>query len=294
MSKWFLLPALLAPLLSNSVEAHFLWRVDGDQPSYLYGTIHTSDPQVREIPAAVLQALESSSSFHPELEFSPENLGHITAAIFAGGSGGDLAVDLPPETWARVVRQGEALGLPSFLLRRVPVQFLPVLFASPPEAEFDRIIDVQVYQKARDRGLRIHALETVDEQMAVFRQLSPEDAKAFLQESLSEAEKDYPTMRRTIELYASGNLSALESFLREEFARYPVDGLEEALLNQRNRTMADRLEPYLSTGGAFAAIGAGHFPGAKGIVALLEERGFSVTPIPLRPAVEADAPPQRQ
>jgi uncharacterized protein YbaP (TraB family) len=40
--------------------------------------------------------------------------------------------------------------------------------------------------------------------------------------------------------------------------------------------MADRLEPHLAGGDAFVAVGALHLPGQRGLLGLLEERGYSV------------------
>jgi uncharacterized protein len=282
MLNWTLWPLLISSFFISSVEAHFLWRVDGERPSYLYGTIHSSDTRVREIPPAVMESLSASATFHPELEFSPENLGRMTAAIFAAGET-DLEKTLSPALWTRVARQAEKEGVPAFLIRRVPVELLPVVFAAPPETDFNHVVDVQVYERARADGLAIHQLETVEEQMSVFRNLPRETALAFLEDALNEAEKGYPAISRTLELYGRGDLEGLEAFLRKEFDRYDAPELEAALITRRNRLMAERLLPFLKEGGAFAAVGVGHLPGEEGIVALLEQKGFAVSRVPLRP-----------
>jgi uncharacterized protein len=281
MSKLTFASLLLTSLFLTSVEAHFLWKIDGEKPSYLYGTVHSSDPLVREIPAAVMDALAASETFHPELEFSPENLGSLTAAMFAGGDS-PPSEKMPPQLWERVLRHGERSGIPAVLMRRVPLQFLPVLVAAPPEADFNRVVDVQLYQQALDREISIHPLESVEEQLSAFQNLSREEVLLFLGEALTEAEQGYPTMKKTLRLYSDGNLADLESFLRSEFARYDLPDLEEALLNKRNRLMAERLLPYLKKGGAFVAVGVGHYPGDEGLVALLQREGYTVTPVSLR------------
>ncbi len=280
MLKWPLAILLFNLAAAAPASAHFLWKVEGEKPSYLYGTIHSSDEKVRDIPKPVLDALAESSTFHPELEFSPENLGTLSAAVFSGS--GDLEKELPPRLWNRVRQHAEKSGIPAALLRRVPLQLLPVLFATPPESDFNHVIDVQLYTRAKENGIPIHQLETVEEQLNVFRALPREAALAFLEEAIAEAEKGFPTMNKTIRLYSEGDLSGLEKFLREEFDRYDLPQLEEALITERNRHMAKRLEPYLKTGGAFIAVGVGHLPGEQGILDLLQKTGHQITPVKLR------------
>lgn len=280
MLKSTVLIVLLFGAMHSSVQGHFLWKIDGEKPSYLVGTVHSSDPSVRNIPPPVLEALERSSTYHPELEFSPENLGKLTAAMFASGE--DLEKELPPELWRRVAREGEKLGLPRALLRRVPLQLAPMIFATPPGADFDKVLDIQLYRRALEGGLDIQQLESVDEQISVFRSLPRATAVSFIEEALAEAEKGHPSLQKTLQLYSRGDLQGLETFLREEFERYKIPGLEEALLLRRNQLMYERLQPFLRDGGAFVAVGVGHLPGEGGLISLLRDSGLTVRRIELR------------
>ena len=51
------------------------------------------------------------------------------------------------------------------------------------------------------------------------------------------------------------------------------------LIDERNRTMAARIEPLLQGDGSFVAIGAAHLPGEGGVLDLLEARGYRITRI---------------
>jgi uncharacterized protein YbaP (TraB family) len=50
----------------------------------------------------------------------------------------------------------------------------------------------------------------------------------------------------------------------------------ELMLLGRNRNWIPKLEGYLATGGYFVAVGAGHLPGAGGLLELLSARGYVV------------------
>lgn len=273
------LALVFCSVAATTLQAHFLWKVETDPPGYLYGTIHTSDPAVSLLPTEVTEALSSSLSFHPEIEFSPENVGKLTAALFTSGDGGDLEQALPAELWNRVVRIGNGVGFPTPLLRRISPKIIPLAFASPPEADFNRIVDIQLYELAKENGLRMEALETIEEQMAVFENLTPEDSLRFLEDSLDEFEAGFPSLRKTIDMYAAGDLGALHDYLVQEMAESGSPDLIDSLLHDRNRIMAKRLLPHLQKGGAFVAVGVGHMPGDRGLVALLEKEGFKIVPV---------------
>jgi uncharacterized protein YbaP (TraB family) len=51
---------------------------------------------------------------------------------------------------------------------------------------------------------------------------------------------------------------------------------EHRLIDQRNVRMVDRMASRVDRGGVFIAIGAGHLGGERGVLALLERRGYAV------------------
>ena len=47
----------------------------------------------------------------------------------------------------------------------------------------------------------------------------------------------------------------------------------------QEKFLAERLAPWLENGGAFVAVGALHLPGEDGLVELLQQQGYQVTPV---------------
>ncbi len=54
--------------------------------------------------------------------------------------------------------------------------------------------------------------------------------------------------------------------------------LRDALIDQRNLHMLNRMIPKLKKGRSFIAVGALHLPGKNGLLNLLRQKGFVVTP----------------
>ena len=47
----------------------------------------------------------------------------------------------------------------------------------------------------------------------------------------------------------------------------------------RNRRMLERMQPRLREGNAFIAVGALHLPGKDGLLTLLRNKGYRVSPV---------------
>ena len=256
--------------------SHFFWEVEKEgSVSYFMGTIHSSHPDVRNIPDPVMEALTQSRVFLPELDLSYENIGRMTAAAFNFG-GEPWEERIPERLHSRLRSAAERVGLPEFMLRNLAFEMIPVFFALPPDEDFFQVMDVRLYREAREREIDIVALETIDEQLAVFRNLENATIIELIEEALDEVEQGYPQYRRLIEAYASGR----ESVILEIIGELKEKGTEtyvEALLDQRNQTMTERALPLLEEGGAFVAVGLAHLLGPGGMIELIQAHGYTVT-----------------
>lgn len=255
----------------------FLWKVESDPPSYLFGTVHSAHPLVRDIPSIVINALDSSRTFHPELEFTPEAIGEMAAHLFRMDNP-DLEPQLPPELWQRLRRNAARAGIPEMLLRRIPLELAALPFATPPGADFNLVMDVQLYQRAVSEDLSVHPLETFEEQIQAFKTLGRDEALHFLAHALDEFESGFPRKMEILQLYAAGDPEAVRAMVDKEFSVMDDDGrLLRVFLDERNRSMARRAIPFLREGGAFVAVGVGHLAGDGSLIELLENEGFAIS-----------------
>ena len=254
----------------------FFWEVEKEgRVSYVLGTIHSSHPEVREIPDPVMEALTQSRVFLPELDLSYANIGRMTAAAFDFG-GEPWKERVPEGLYSRARSAADRIGLPEFMLRNLAFEMIPVFFALPPDEDFFQVMDVRLYREARERGIEIVALETIEEQLAVFQNLGDAIIIELIDEALDEAEQGYPQYRRIVEAYASGRESAILKII-EELKEQGDETYVTALLDRRNQTMTERALPSLEEGGAFIAVGLAHLPGPSGMIELLQAQGFTIT-----------------
>src|SRR5690606_30285608 len=59
------------------------------------------------------------------------------------------------------------------------------------------------------------------------------------------------------------------------------DTFEQAFLSQRNKNWVAELPKLIASQPTFIAVGAGHLAGTDGLLRLLRQQGYKITPIPI-------------
>jgi hypothetical protein len=104
------------------------------------------------------------------------------------------------------------------------------------------------------------------------------DHATMLRELVEQLETQPDRFDRLVENYLDGDMTPVFEELEAEMEREPgARAFKEALLDQRNHQMVERMMPLLERGKAFVAVGAAHLPGDEGMLHLLEQRGYRIT-----------------
>jgi hypothetical protein len=265
-----------------------LWKIERQPTSYLYGTIHVSDPRVLALPAAVQGALERSEVVYTEIPLDPATQQRVQLAL-ALPQGETLKAALPGEIYARAERFLSARGVAIELFQGQKVWVLATLLPMLDYVGRGRPLDEELYTWAQRRGKRTAGIETVEMQVAAMESAGREGEVALLRETLAHlelaaAQKRDP-MGELIELYLAGDEDkiAAASFAYVDRGDAVLRRVLDALIDQRNDYMAGAIAERLQAepGGAhFFAVGAMHLPGQRGVVAQLRSRGLRVTRVP--------------
>ncbi|NIA71532.1 TraB/GumN family protein [Pelagibius litoralis] len=263
-----------------------LWRIERADapPSHVMGTIHVTDPRVRDLPAPIRKAFESSEQAAFELLFDPEESQAISRAQQLPAQK-PLAKLLDRETYEKVVSLAAQYGIAKRDLERMQPWALALLFQTPPEEakrrlDGDLILDRWLIQWAYDLGMQVVALEKVEEQVAALESAQSSDQTAMLREVLAQLDEDPGAHAALVEQYLAGNMAMAYRRVEKmawEDSEPGTRAFKEAFLDLRNRTMVERMLPLLKRGKAFVAVGALHMPGDEGILHLLEQQGYRVT-----------------
>lgn len=281
---------LLAPAAAETLPPArvFLLERDGTAPNWLFGTMHSSDPEILDLPPEVQVALGRSRTVVGELDLKQEDLGAIFLSTLLP-AGQTLDSLLPPDLHQRAIAALEILGLPAYLANRLQPWMAAVMLSFDKE-ELERqrrgeeALDDKLQRLARERGKQVRALETGAEQLAIFQDLPLAWQIEYLEMAL-----DFPELvggsTGTIKaLYLAGDhagtwdyyVTSMTGELDTAFTRY----FTQTAIVDRNHRMAERLVPLLAEGGAFVAVGALHLPGPDGLFNLLQAEGWRITALP--------------
>jgi hypothetical protein len=136
-------------------------------------------------------------------------------------------------------------------------------------------LDNYFVDHAKIVGKEIGGLESVDEHVAVLGGLSDRDGEFMLRDALTQptdGQKEFSSMYKA---WRRGDTSALwagDARLRNQAPR-----IAARLVEDRNVKWVPRIEAELKTGKPTAIVaGALHFAGPRGVIALLQKRGYQI------------------
>ena len=155
-----------------------LWRIEkpGLAPSYLFGTIHSTDESALEIARRAAQSISGAKVVATELGGPIDTIekANITAAMLAKALDRDhdtFEGVIAPEDREKIEKFITGLGYPAEFAHHLKPWFLAILTALPKcEAERETLdlpeVDQFLAETARDSGVKVIGLETAEEQLA--------------------------------------------------------------------------------------------------------------------------------
>jgi hypothetical protein len=257
-----------------------LWKVSkaGNSSSYIFGTIHVSDPRITNLPEAVKSALNNSDTFVMEALPNPEDVLMLSQMMFYA-DGTTLSEYLDDELFLRTAEVLSAFQLPveAVAIMRPWAAFLMMNYP----ADNTMPLDLKLLEIAISQGSKTAGLETLSEQGAVFSEMALADQLRLLLDTVCNYDLVTQGIEEMKQFYLAKDLNGLlAANSQHPYADEPLyKELTRRLLTDRNKLMIDRMQPYLQKGDAFIAVGALHLPGDDGIIENLNQQGYKITAI---------------
>ena len=282
---------LVVPAASSSAQEvpygeGLLWTIEAEglAPSHIFGTLHSADPKIHDLPDPVLKAFESATIVTLEIIVSEDSRRRLKQAMYYL-DGRRLDQIVGERLFSRAVEALEPLGVTEGALRGVKPWGAAVMLSMPPiEVEQrrrgGRALDEELQLRAYKAGKTVHALESVDEQIDIFEGMSAELQKAALIDAIDSIDRLEAEFDQLVELYVGRQTGGLLNYVVQQswaIGETLLSELVQRTIFQRNARMVERMQRDLAAGGAFIAIGALHLPASGGVLDLLTRRGYRVT-----------------
>ncbi|MEM7210867.1 MAG: TraB/GumN family protein [Pseudomonadota bacterium] len=271
------------------------WKIerDGLAPSHLFGTFHT--PQAAElVPEPVWAALDASEIAVFELsrsqEAEMESRLHSDPTFILSSEPTNLQDLLPPDDYTELRRAFEDRDISMQIAGALKPWLQISLLAFPPchmaaVADGGEPLDIVMADRAFAAGIPELGLESYETALMAFDTLTQDMVTNLLVGAARTRAFEEDIFRTNMELYAAGRISLMDEFnlWMGETAMPGTDiralnsHMMDALLRVRNNAWLKTLLPALANGNAFVAVGALHLPGPDGLIALLQQNGYSVT-----------------
>jgi uncharacterized protein YbaP (TraB family) len=272
-----------------------LWRIEKPDrpPSYLFGTIHSTDDRAIAIAKSAAAHIAGAKVVATELggpfdKFALAEMGGAMMGKAIAREDDTLGVLGAPADVALVESFLTSRGLPAAFAHHIQLWFLAAATAAPP-CELARqqhelpVVDEVIARTGKALGVKIVGLETVEEQTEVLSSMSPSLAAVVLLDAARRPELANDVYATLLSLYIQQKpaeilpvIDASRLFTPEETKAQ--DDFADHLLGGRNKIMVERMKPLLEAGGAFVAVGALHLVGTGGLIELLRAEGYTMTP----------------
>lgn len=257
-----------------------LWKIEGHnstKPSYLFGTMHVDDARAFQFSDAVLPAIENCDVF--ALEINPDSL-------MVAMNNKKVTKDpklvfksfLDENEYAMLVKRFVEVNDYSFEDSELKDPNLILSMMYPRKDKTDdksTFVDMYLCGQAKTMRKQITGLETVASQLNYFENLNEDSKRDFILEHIEATTMEIDsTINKLTEVYFTGDLNEINRVIIEDYGGNDTEMIERNNIMCRSIDSIIKLKKTL-----FSAVGTAHLPGDDGVIQLLKNKGYEVTPV---------------
>lgn len=266
--------------MKRNSKNSLLWEISGGDlrgVSYLFGTMHVKDERAFSLVKEVQNFIDACETFATEFNLKEAQSGVAPDIL-----------DLPDkQKLTDFISQKKYNKLRKTFIRHfnfdieplqtsMPLIISNALSAQSLQSEREVSLDEYLWQYAERREKVTLGIETFAEQIAILHKIP----LAYQFKALSDVAKNISKFnkqhKKLAQLYEAQNIRQLYKSTKKS-----IGGARHILLYNRNQIMAERIASMATEQTLFAAVGAAHLAGKKGILKLLKDGGLQVKAVPV-------------
>jgi uncharacterized protein YbaP (TraB family) len=261
----------------------FLWKVTGKGGTvYLVGSVHLLPKDFYPLNPPLEAAYKDSDILVEEVDLAEMMAPEMQLSLLTRGqlsSSESLDKILAPATMEALKKRLDSLGAIAGPLMRLRPWLLALMVDSLEwqKKGFDPNfgLDKHFYDQAVEDKKSVKGLETVNDQISIFENMSPQQQDHLLAETLTDIDTEQANMAKMIDAWRVGDAPAVEKIVLADIQK--ESDLYQRLLVNRNKNWMPKIEElFARRGHALVVVGAAHLVGPDGLLAMLRAKGYTI------------------
>ena len=288
MRKSFFIAHILFSLasingFSQDTSSSLLWKIVGNelkQPSYIFGTIHIIDKSEFIISDSLKKYFSQAKVLAMEIDLNVSLSDKINIAKQTMlPEGKTINEFMKPEEFALLKK----IAVDSLQIKEKKFNkylHLKPFFLSSVLMK-DQMKETESYEMAfnkmaKKKKMGISGLESMQYQMNVINSIPIDEQIKMTLDDITNSSQN-SDMDELLKTYKSQNIDLIYTYTTSNAEEIP--GFLENFIFKRNKNWIPIITSLIEKQSTFIAVGAAHLGGPKGVVQLLREKGYTVTPI---------------
>ncbi len=280
----FIIIILLVLPASNAQETSILWQINGNgitKPSYLFGSLKFIGEKEYYLPKEVKEKIKISSLFAIEDEVNHHAQHELNAALHFP-KGETLATHLSADDYNKVVTFFNTefkISKKEFESKYANLKPLTISISMTRLALGEKVkfYDIELLKFAKKNKIKAYSLEGIEREAEALNKFSIPVQTVALLHSVTNFDKQKTEYQKLMADYPQGRLE--EIF---EFTLHPLENNSEFINEfyyKRNEEWLPKIESMVAKDVAFISVGVAHLEGERGLLNLLKQKGYILTPI---------------
>lgn len=282
MKRFFIILLLFTSLFGYSQnQKSLLWEVSGNnlkQSSYLFGTSHMLCSDSFSIPEKVYKSLDLSEQIVLEIDMDEPNFMQRMQTLLMNPSMYNIANELD---------KSDLNLINEFLMNNygtdmsqigIMKPFALMSMVSVKSISCQDIINIEdeIMKLAKSKGYDIKGLEEVEDVISIFDEVPTKQQLGWIIKNIRGKDETNMLFQKLQSYYEDEDVLSIHKSINE-LPEYEF--LSDKLINERNEKWINRIIELSNKKSSFFAFGSAHLSGEKGVIQLLRDKGYKVTPI---------------
>ena len=265
------------------------WKIekDGNYVGHIFGTLHMNDERIAKLHDKVNKVLDESKSFAMEAfpsdhYWNPYQGGQLIKHDMVLPKGESLEQYVDKETFKQIQTVlVDTLGMQPDLVKTLRPWAAMRSFAIRAESN-EVILDYALLERAAEQRKELFQVESIEEFIVTLQEMPIEAQVALLKFTVASYDDMRSIIDDMLDAYLEEDLKAMYEISTRFIPNEPDNEQWRQIylrhvVEIRNIVMEHYMRKPMRLGDTFIAVGALHLYGDKGVLALMEKDGYTVT-----------------